>query len=82
MKIRMDEILSLWVGVIREQAIADYPDLSKKRLTRRILADMEGLGSARRRLDCKGRIVWEATASLQEFLRDRELDALDDLDDE
>jgi hypothetical protein len=83
MTVKMDAPISSWVKSIRDNVrLIDEPATRGKKLTRAILGEMERLGSARRRLRSDGTIVWEATESFLEFLKDREFDAPDDLDDE
>jgi hypothetical protein len=78
MTIRMDKILRIWVeaeaGI---EAVPTGSDARNKKLIRFALQDFENRGFARRRLDRKGRTVWQATPRMREYLRDAELDCRD-----
>jgi len=79
MKIRIEKTLAFWVDAeINGIQIIQDPDASREELTRAVLNEFEENGYARRTLDKKGRIIWQATPAMQDYLKDCELDAADD----
>ena len=82
MEMRMDATLEFWVDAkVHEVQLIHDPNAKEKKLKRAILHEFEQVGHARRRLDRKGRIHWEATTAMLQYLKDAEIDATDDLDD-
>jgi len=47
-----------------------------------VLGDLEASGDAMRFINAKGRIAWKATPRLRDYLKDLELEAEEDLEDE
>jgi len=83
MTIRMDGALTLWVDAnVNRVQLIDNPNAKRKDLKRAILYEFERVGYARRRLDRKGQVAWEATANMRQYLKDAELEAIDDLDND
>jgi hypothetical protein len=70
----MDKTLKLWVGVEADiAALTDGSAAGQGRYRRAALQEFESRGFARRRLDAKGRTVWQATARMHRYLRDAQL---------
>ena len=83
MKLRMDDTLAFWVDAkLHEVQLIDDPHASRKKLKLALLYEFEEDGHARRRLDGKGRVAWEATPGMLQCLKDAELDAIDDLNND
>jgi hypothetical protein len=70
----MDKTLKLWVDVEADiAALADGSAPGQDRYRRAALQEFESRGFARRRLDAKGRTIWQATARMHRHLRDEQL---------
>jgi hypothetical protein len=83
MKIPMDQILAGYVDHTLETAglRRNGADLAQDLVLAETLAKLEASGDAMRFVDGEGRIVWKATPSLCQYLKDLELDAQEDLED-
>jgi len=79
MKLRIDKMLKFWVNA-ELGTIGDINNLEadEKRTVRVALQEFENQGYARRRLDEKGRVRWEATPAMRKYLREAELEASDE----
>jgi hypothetical protein len=83
MTLRIDATLALWLDAkIHEVQLIHDPNANEKKLMRAILHEFERAGHARRRLDSKARVRWEATPAMLQYLKDAELDATDDLNND
>jgi hypothetical protein len=84
MTIHMDKILQEIVEQAYEEArlrrIGDFP--GRDLVFAEVLADLESEGDAMRYLNSAGRIAWKATPDLRDYLRDLQLDAEADFEDE
>jgi len=80
----MDKILRDLVEEAYEDArlrrIGGFPD--RDVVFAEALPDLESQGDAMRYLNSKGRIAWQATPDLRDYLNDLKLDAEADLEDE
>jgi hypothetical protein len=84
MKIRMDKILreiadqAYYAARLRRNGVQPTRD----RVFAEVLAELEANGDAMRFVNSKGRIAWKATPRLRDYLKDLELEAEEDLEDE
>ena len=84
MKIRMDKILR----EIADQAYyaarlrRNGAHTTRDRVFAEVLAELEGNGDAMRFVNAEGRVAWKATPRLRDYLKDLELEAEEDLEDE
>jgi hypothetical protein len=79
----MDRTLAFWADAeINRIQSMEKPDVVYSEALRTVLRNLEQCGYARRTLDRKGRLSWQSTPALEQYLRDCELDAFfDDQDD-
>ena len=84
MKMRMDKILreiadqAYYTFRLRRNGVQPTRD----RVFAAMLAELEANGDATRFVNAKGRIAWKATPRLRDYLKDLELEAEEDLEDE
>lgn len=82
MAVNMDKNLRVWVDTCAPHLqIFGVPLASAAKIQLAVLHEFERQGYARRRLDLRGRVIWQATANMLDYLRDVELDAIDDFED-
>jgi hypothetical protein len=84
MKILMDKILreiadqAYYASRLRRNGVQPTRD----RVFAEVLAELEGNGDAMRFVNAEGRVAWKATPRLRDYLKDLELEAEEDLEDE
>jgi len=83
MPILMDKTLTEYADQVTEAARLgrNSAHTSCDRVFAELLAKLEALGNAMRRVDASGKISWRATPTLRQYLKDMELDAEADLEE-
>jgi hypothetical protein len=83
MPILMDRTLTKYADQVTEAARLGRNSTHTRcdRVFAELLAKLEAVGNAMRRVDATGQISWRATPTLRQYLKDMELDAEADLDE-